>query len=76
MGLLDLTTDLKSLKFGRDRRGGGSSQQPFIQTPIPGTFDDLESNSTDFLLRDGALSRGIDDAERLSSFPVTIARGL
>ena len=34
MGLLDLKTDLKSLKYGGDRFGGGSSDQPYIQTDI------------------------------------------
>jgi len=33
--LIDLQTDLKSLRFGNDRPGGGDSGQPFIQTPIP-----------------------------------------
>jgi len=33
--LIDLQTDLKSLRFGNDRPGGGNSGQPFIQTPIP-----------------------------------------
>ena len=28
MGLIDLKTDLKSLKYSKDRIGGGSSQQP------------------------------------------------
>jgi hypothetical protein len=34
MGLLDLKTDLKSLKYGKDTPGGGSSGQPYIQTDI------------------------------------------
>ena len=34
MGLLTQNTDLKSLRYGKDRFGGGSSGQPFIQTPI------------------------------------------
>ena len=42
MGLINLQTDLKSLKFGKDRPGGGNSGQPFIQTPIP----DNQSDST------------------------------
>ena len=29
MGLINLQTNLKSLKFGNDRPGGGSSGQPF-----------------------------------------------
>ena len=49
MGLLDLTTNLRSLKYGRDQKGGGSSNQPFIQTPIPGYDDEFSTNSTDFL---------------------------
>jgi hypothetical protein len=32
MPLIDLKTDLKSLKYGADRPGGGSSGQPFIVT--------------------------------------------
>jgi hypothetical protein len=42
MGLVDLKTDLKNLKFGSDRPGGGSSGQPYIQTAIPPS--DLTSN--------------------------------
>ena len=42
MGLVDLKTDLKNLKFGSDRPGGGSSGQPYIQTAIPSS--DLTSN--------------------------------
>jgi hypothetical protein len=33
--LVTLRTDLKSLKYGLDRPGGGSSGQPYIQTKIP-----------------------------------------
>jgi len=72
MGLLDLTTNLKSLKFGKDIRGGGNSRQPFIQTPIPGTFEELDANSTDFLLRDGSLSRSATDFLRTSKFLSTV----
>ena len=35
MPLIDLQTDLKSLKFGGDRLNGGDSPQPFIKVPIP-----------------------------------------
>ena len=35
MPLVNLTTNLKSLKFGNDQPGGGSSNQPYIQTSIP-----------------------------------------
>jgi len=37
MALIDLRTNLKSLKYGSDRPGGGSSGQPYIQTNIPPT---------------------------------------
>lgn len=37
MALIDLKTNLKSLKYGSDRPGGGSSGQPYIQTAIPPT---------------------------------------
>jgi len=72
VGLLDLTTDLRSLKYGRDQKGGGSSNQPFIQVPIPGYDEEFEPNSTDFLLRNGALSRGVTDVERLGKFLLTV----
>lgn len=34
MSLLNLTTNLKSLKYGSDRPGGGDSGQPYIQSDI------------------------------------------
>ena len=36
MPLVNLTTDLKSLKYGQDKPGGNSSGQPFITTDIDG----------------------------------------
>jgi hypothetical protein len=33
-GVLTLTTNLKSLRYGQDRPDGGSSNQPYIQTDI------------------------------------------
>jgi hypothetical protein len=65
MGLVDLKTDLKSLKYGRDRPGGGSSNQPYITTPIP---DGLTANGPDFLLRQGALKASLTDVERLTKW--------
>tara|TARA_B110000858_G_scaffold125016_1_gene142476 strand:+ start:14618 stop:17407 length:2790 start_codon:yes stop_codon:yes gene_type:complete len=65
MALIDLQTNLKSIKFGRDQRGGGSSNQPYIKRDIPGdgeTFrqqldGDLPVRSgPDFLLRNGFLA--------------------
>lgn len=59
MGLIDLKTDLKSLRYGKDTIGGGYSGQPYIQAPIPDSFNDLGANE-DFILRGGA--RAIGDA--------------
>jgi hypothetical protein len=41
MPLIDLKTDFTSLKYGKDTLGGGYSGQPYIQTSIPNTFNDL-----------------------------------
>jgi len=65
MGLINLKTNLKSLKYGNDRPGNGSSNQPYIVTPIP---DGLTSNGSDFLLRQGALQSALVDTERLTKW--------
>jgi len=44
MGLINLRTNLKDLKFGNDESGGGSSKQPFIQTRIPATDEPLQTS--------------------------------
>tara|TARA_B100000963_G_scaffold110771_2_gene96412 strand:+ start:18053 stop:20410 length:2358 start_codon:yes stop_codon:yes gene_type:complete len=41
MPLIQLQTNLKSLTFGRDRPGGGSSNQPYITVDIPQNFEDF-----------------------------------
>tara|TARA_Y100000592_G_C5481413_1_gene325766 strand:- start:1870 stop:4968 length:3099 start_codon:yes stop_codon:yes gene_type:complete len=73
MSLVNLQTNLKSLKFGKDRPGEGSSNQPYITTPIPGTNEPLpekDINATDFLLRGGieAASDSAIDVVRLGKF--------
>jgi hypothetical protein len=56
MGLIDLKTDLKSLRFGKDVIGGGNSNQPYVVTPIPEGFGDVgRTGGPDFLLRGGTL---------------------
>lgn len=81
MPLVDLKTDLTSLKFGNDRPGGGSSKQPFITKDIPGKdksfLDQIEDSreesqfgfsiANDFGLRGGFLRPGVakDDVERM-----------
>jgi hypothetical protein len=74
MPLLDLKTDLKSIRFGSpdapgDRPGGGWSNQPYITSKIPdNTFQNPASE--DFLLRGGlnAITDSAEDIVRLSKF--------
>ena len=56
MGVLDLQTDLKSLKYGQDRPNGGSSGQPYIQTDIRTV--DATFSGTNLTLYDDGLVRG------------------
>jgi len=61
-------TQLKSLKFGSDRLGGGDSGQPYIQTSVdtePG-----QDTGTDFLLRGGinAPADALTDVKRLTKY--------
>ena len=57
----------KSKGYGKDKKGGGSSNQPFIQTPIP---DESAPTSPDFLLRNGYLNpiSSLQDVSRLTKF--------
>lgn len=70
MGLVNLTTDLKSLKFGHDRLDGGDSGQPYIKNPILSKPSQLSQGSDDFLLR-GGLKAPLDaltDVARLTKW--------
>ena len=81
MGLVDLTTDLKSLRYSKDRVGGGSSNQPYITRDLPGNpnlpfSDDSNkdlsgidrSGGPDVILRGGTLTpgRAVRDVSRLT----------
>ena len=66
MGLLNLKTDLKSLKYGNDRPSNGSSNEPYVQTPIP--ENDSFSLGTDFLLRGNPIKNSTLDVSRLTQF--------
>ena len=69
MPLIDLKTDLKSLKFGNDQPGYGSSGLPYIQTKIPndptstGTFNPIyrpgSTGGSDFPIRGGTIDFSI-----------------
>ena len=68
MPLINLKTDLKSLKYGRDRVGGGSSNQPFVQTPIPESLSLIGiTGGYDSLARGGTLIGGaiVTDERRI-----------
>jgi hypothetical protein len=69
MALISRNTDLKSLRYGKDRVGGGASNQPYIKSPIPENRNQLDrSGGIDFLLRGGTLtpSRAAEDVSRLT----------
>ena len=74
MPLINLKTDLKSLKYGLDRRGLGSSKEPFITKTIP--EGDTPGAVRDGLLRQRSLQAGIDDASRLTKLLFSTTRGL
>lgn len=67
MPLIDLKTNLKSIKYGSDQPGGGWSGQPFIQFPIedaatPKSILDFYSNNRsnpDYPIRGGGLKFNI-----------------
>ena len=69
MALISQKTNLKSLRYGQDRIGGGNSNQPYIKSKIPDNSSSLDrSGGIDFLLRGGTLapSRAIQDVSRLT----------
>jgi hypothetical protein len=82
MGLLDLKTDLKSLKYGKDRPGGGDSKQPYIKTDINTVdrgFNELRlTKFDDGLIRGGAigaLNASVVDTLRIGKFFLDLPKG-
>ena len=56
MALVNLTTNLKSLRYGKDTIGGGNSNQPYVKTSIPEDLSNVgRTGGPDFLLRGGTL---------------------
>ena len=56
MAILDFKTNLKSLRYGKDRPFGGSSNQPYIQRDIDVRDSEVgRTGGPDFLLRGGTL---------------------
>jgi hypothetical protein len=70
MPLINLTTNLKSLKFGNDQFDGGSSNQPYIQTSIPDELGEYGFLDQDFILRGGskAVTDSLIDVKRLGKY--------
>jgi hypothetical protein len=62
-------TQLKSLKFGKDRPGGGDSGQPYIQSNIDGPSQNPDYYN-DFVLRGGieAPISAAEDVSRLTKY--------
>lgn len=90
MPLVDLKTSLKNLKFGKDRRGGGNSAQPYETfsipddhaTPLVTDFWVSNDNSLDYPMRGGGLTSGRSyslsgqiDKDRISKFFKDSPRG-
>jgi hypothetical protein len=53
----------KSIPYGDDTKGGGSSNQPYIKSPIP---DELTANPSDYILRGGLLNNFQTSAQDVS----------
>lgn len=78
MPLIDLKTTLKSLKFGNDQPGYGSSGLPYVQTVIPGSlgspglfnpiFRPGSTGNLDYPIRGGDFPTVVDLSFR-SGFP-------
>ena len=74
MPLINMTSDLTSLKYGRDRRNGASSGQPYFTRDIPERLRSINFATSflgsDFLVRGGArsVSAVLEDEIRLSKF--------
>ena len=58
MSLVILKTNLKSLRYGKDRPGGGSSNQPYIKSPIPGDLSSTVVNPNNLKFLDKVLGTG------------------
>jgi hypothetical protein len=81
--LINLRTNLKSLRFGNDTQGGGASGLPYIQTGLPedspaGEYlASIARNSADWPLRGGQYwtVASTEDAVRISRFLTDFPKG-
>lgn len=72
-GLINLKTDLRTLKYKGDRLGGVSSNEPYIRNPLTQNYENTPGNSVfgggaDGIGRQGASTAASIDASRLSLF--------
>jgi hypothetical protein len=83
MALINLHTNLKSLRFGNDIQGGGSSGLPYIKPGLPedspaGEYlAGIARNSADWPLRGGSYSTiaSTEDSVRISRFLTDFPKG-
>jgi hypothetical protein len=83
MSLINLRTNLKSLRFGNDTQGGGASGLPYIQTGLPedspaGEYlAGIARNSADWPLRGGQYwtVASTEDTVRISRFLTDFPKG-
>tara|TARA_B100000963_G_scaffold47175_1_gene35453 strand:+ start:2160 stop:3878 length:1719 start_codon:yes stop_codon:yes gene_type:complete len=81
MALINLKTNLKSIKFGvppaTDKPDGGNSNQPFMIKAIPDGNTFTIPNTEDFLLRGGlnAPATALRDVARLTKYMFTTVNG-
>ena len=76
MPLIDLKTNLKSLKYGKDRPGGGDSNQPYITNDINDPTNVLGFD--DGLVRGGAVGAvksSVIDTLRIGKFLTDVPKG-
>jgi len=70
MPLVDLKTNLKSLRYGNDQPFGGSSGQPYVTSSIPDNPSQIGNpQGIDYLLRNGSLyvETAVRDTSRITS---------
>lgn len=58
MSLVNLTTDLRSLGYGRDRPNAGSSSQPYVKEELNQNFNVLSNAQGPYLVGDDFILRG------------------
>jgi hypothetical protein len=78
MPLINLQTNLKSLKYGSDRPGGGDSGLPYIQTKIDDNPAKLLGRFDDGLIRGGivgAAKASAIDTKRIFKFLKDVPQG-